>query len=62
LIEIIVRSPFPETGMADLQRDVATEFRIAGAIDLAHSAGPEQIDDFMRTQAGAAVSGIVDGG
>ena len=39
----------------DLQRDVATELRIARAIDLAHAAGAEGgEDDFIRTETGAA--------
>jgi hypothetical protein len=31
----------------ELQRDVAVQTRIAGAIDLAHSAGTEETGDFV---------------
>ena len=37
----------------DLDRDVAIELRIAGAIDLAHSAGAERAEDLVRTEARA---------
>ncbi len=33
-----------------LQRDVAAQRGIAGAIDLAHAAGTEQRDDFVRAE------------
>src|SRR5882762_1542703 len=38
----------------DLQRDVATELRIARAIDLAHAAGAERRQDFVRAEACAS--------
>ena len=34
----------------DLERDVATELRVARAIDLAHAAGAEQREDFVGTE------------
>ena len=37
----------------DLQGDVAVEPRITGALDLAHAAGAQQADDFVRTDARA---------
>ena len=44
------REPFGiahERGRQDLQRDVAIELRVVGTVDLAHSAGAEQRDDFI---------------
>ncbi len=35
------------------QRDVATEFRVAGAVDLAHAAGAERRDDLVQPEASA---------
>ena len=40
-----------DTVRQDLQRDVATELRIARAIHLAHPAGAERRDDFVGTEA-----------
>ena len=37
----------------DFQRDVATELRVARAVDLAHPAGPEGGQNFVRTEASA---------
>src|SRR5262245_20857511 len=37
----------------DLDRHIAIEPRIAGAIHLAHAAGPERADDLVLTEAGA---------
>ena len=37
----------------NLQRDVALKLGIARAIDLAHAAGSEQRDDFVRAEPGA---------
>src|SRR5207253_7200621 len=37
----------------DLQRDVATELRIARAIHLAHAAGADGREDLVRTETGA---------
>src|SRR5262245_6823646 len=39
----------------DLDRDVAIQFRVTGAIDLAHSTRAERRDDLVRTDTGAAV-------
>ena len=36
-----------------LERNVATEPRIAGAIDHTHAAGTERTDDLVRAEAGA---------
>ncbi len=33
-----------------LDRDVAPEPRVAGAVDLAHAASAERADDFIRTE------------
>ena len=41
-----------QIGRQDLERDIAAEPRIAGAIHLAHPAGAQQRDDFKRTEAG----------
>ena len=41
----------------DFQRDVATELRVARAIDLAHGAGPERRQDFVRAEACASGQG-----
>ena len=38
----------------DLQRDVTIEFRIAGAVDLAHTAGAERRDDLVGSKTSAA--------
>ena len=37
----------------DLQRDVAIELRVAGAIDLAHAACADLRGDFVGAEAGA---------
>ncbi len=37
----------------DLDRDVAAEPRVARAVDLAHPSGPNEADDFVRTEADA---------
>ena len=37
----------------DLDRDVATEPRVAGAIDLAHAAAPEQRENLVAADAAA---------
>ncbi len=34
----------------NLDRDIAPETRVAGAIDLAHAAGPERAGDGVRTE------------
>ena len=40
-----------ERGGEDLNRDVAIEFRIARAVDLAHAAGADGGDDFISAKA-----------
>src|SRR5436190_10426860 len=45
----------------DLQRNVATELRIAGAVDLSHSTGAEERDDFVGAEASAGSQGHVAG-
>jgi hypothetical protein len=35
----------------DLDRDLAIQLRVARAIDLAHAAGAERRDDFVRAKA-----------
>jgi hypothetical protein len=39
----------------DLDRDVALQSRIAGAVHLAHSAGTEQVEDFVRANSTAGL-------
>src|SRR4029434_2526021 len=39
-----------QVGMYELHRDVASQPRIAPAIDLAHAAATERFEDFVRTQ------------
>jgi len=46
-----------ECGGQDLDRDVALQARVAGAIDLAHSAGAEHRFDFVRAEARSALEG-----
>jgi len=41
----------------DLDRDVASEPCVAGAIDLAHASGPEERDDFIRADVAACPHG-----
>ena len=41
----------------DLECDTAVQARIGGFVDLAHAAGAEPRDDFVRTKARAAVEG-----
>ena len=41
-----------------LDRDVAIELRVAGAIHLAHAAGAERRQDFVGPEPGAGVRGI----
>src|SRR5688500_6183744 len=41
----------------DLDRHVASEPRVAGAIDLAHASGPEERDDFIRADVAACTHG-----
>ena len=41
----------------NLQRDVAIELCIARAIHLAHPAGPEGGEDFVRAETGARLKG-----
>ena len=36
-----------------LDGDLAAQARVAAAIDVAHPACPERLDDFIRTQSGA---------
>jgi hypothetical protein len=40
-----------QLGREDLDGDLATEPRVAGAVDLAHSAGAERRQDFVRSNA-----------
>ena len=40
-----------ERGSQRLDRDVAPQIRVAGAIDLAHAAGPDGRHDLIRTKA-----------
>jgi hypothetical protein len=42
-----------QLGGEDLDRDVAIEFRVARLVDLAHAAGPERGEDFVRAEARA---------
>jgi hypothetical protein len=35
----------------NLDRDISPETRVAGTIDLAHSTGADETDDFVRTEA-----------
>ena len=44
----ILRQPFGQ----DLDRDVAIQLRVAGAVDLAHAARAERGNDFVRTELG----------
>ena len=44
-----------ECGGQDLDRDVALQARVAGAIDLAHAAGAEHRFDFVRAEARSAL-------
>ena len=44
-------------GEQNLDRDLAVQFRIARAIDLAHAAGAERRDDFVRPEARAGSEG-----
>ena len=37
-------------GWQDLDRDIAPETRVAGAVDLAHAAGTERVRDGVRTE------------
>ena len=37
----------------DLERNVAIEARVAGAVDLAHAAGAERAENFVRSETGA---------
>ena len=37
----------------ELDRDLTIEPRVAGAIDLAHAAGPDRRDDLVRAEAAA---------
>ncbi len=46
-----------ERGWQDLQRDIAMETGVAGAIDLAHSARADWDDDFIRAEASAGRKG-----
>ena len=48
-----------ERGRQHLERDVAIQFRIAGAIHLAHAPGPDGGDDLIRAEAGAGAEGHV---
>jgi hypothetical protein len=45
----------------DLQRDVATQFHIACAINLAHAPGAERREDLVWAEAGAGVEGQTSG-
>ena len=42
----------------DLDRDVAIQLRVARAIDLAHAAGADRHDDFVRAEASAGNWGM----
>jgi len=42
-----------EGGRQDFDRHLATELRVSGAIDLAHSARAERREDLIRTEATA---------
>ena len=46
----------------NLDRNVALKARIAGAIDLAHAAGTQNRDDFVRADANARREAHVNGG
>jgi hypothetical protein len=50
-----------ERGGKNLDGDVASEPRIARAIDLAHAARADERDDFIRTEASAGREGHVAG-
>jgi putative ABC transport system permease protein len=47
-----------QAGGQDLDRDVAIESSIPGAIDLAHPAGADRRGDFVRTKTGPTASGM----
>ena len=54
----LLESPHPvgigrERGGNDLDGDIASEARIVRAIHLAHAARADQLDDVVRTDAGA---------
>ena len=44
-------------GVDDLERDVAAQPRVAGAVDLAHASGPEPPDDLVGAEAIASREG-----
>ena len=46
-----VRITRQRPGWQNFQRDVATELRVAGAIDFAHPASAENSQDFVRPEA-----------
>ena len=37
----------------DLDRDLAAQAGVAGAVDLPHAAGPEEVDDLVRPESGS---------
>ena len=47
----------PRAPRQDLDRDRAIEPRVAGPVDLAHAAGAEGRDDFVRAETGAGCEG-----
>jgi hypothetical protein len=48
---------FGETARQHLDRHVACEPRVAGAVDLAHAAGPERAEDLIGAQTGSLREG-----
>ena len=50
-----------DRGRDDLDRDIPSEPRIAGAIDLAHASGAERGQDFVGTEARASGQSHDDG-
>ena len=41
----------------NLQRDIASKFRVAGAIDFAHAAGAKRREDLVRAEPSAGLEG-----
>ena len=45
-------------GGSTLTRDVAAQLRVAGAVDLAHAAGPQGTENLVRSEPSAGGRGI----
>jgi len=50
-IKVLLPAVASERVRQDFERDVAIQFRIAGAVDLTHRAGTNRFDDLVRTHA-----------